>query len=1382
MNAIFPAPDVEIIAPGEGVIPVTLQRNPFSLEASRHAARAGDSLFDIVSSLPVGHRLATYFRIWIGEHEVPRELWRKVRPKPGACVHVKVFPRGGGGEGGGKSTLATILGLAVMVAAFVFGGPLGSALVGKAGVTIFGATISAAAIGGAIITVAGTLLITALIPPPSPPRPPALEGLEAPNNQITGISNKFAPFSPIPRVFGKRRVFPIFAARPFSEGQGDEQFVRLLLLVGYGPLQVSDIKIGETPISAFDGVETEIREGWPDDEPITLYTQQVREDGQSATLATSGTPADDYVVRTTEAGTREISIDITFVSGLAVFDSRGRTSAKSVSFDVQYREVGASTFKGVEWLNDADKGFEVDGQINASDKTRQQVRYSGRFRPSEGVSQYEVRIRRTTVEENSTGVLERAVWTMLRSIRDEPPVNMSGLCLIALRMKATNQLNQTPDTINVIAESFLPVYDGSEWTYEVTRNPAWAYADVLRRRGLETLTDDDRIDLTTIKAWADDADVTAPNADEPTWTFDAVLEGGSMFEAMKTIASHGRATPGMKDGKFSVVRDIEQATPVQHISPRNSFNYSGKKTFVDLPHAIRVRFVNEEAGYQQDERIVYADGFDEDTATRFETIEALGHTSPTLVFREARYHLATLALRPEVHKVSMDIEALRCTRGDRVQFSHDVVSIGLGSGRIKSLTLDGSGDCEAIELDESVPMESGKDYAMRVRFADGDTSLISLQNLQGGFVSTVYPETPLAPSATPEVGDLFMFGEADRESAACIVKSVTPGPDLTAVLELFDYNDAIYAADQADIPPHVSIITSDVFFGQEVPPAPEISGVRSDETVLFRAPDGTLVDRIRVSIAPLASGTVAIDRIEFQISDAGENVFDQIKLIPASQHEVFFDGVQQGESYDIRVRTIGRNNLSSDWVTESAHEVIGKTTPPTGVTGFAGLRLTSGVQLSWDANTDVDLAGYRLKRGDDWATGTVISQLTEANSLFVALDTSAAVKFHVKAVDVLGIESGEAATVTVSLAVPDDVENFEAYPDGDLVRFTWNRVGSDGFTYEIRQGSSFESARLVGRSAGDTMTKQWPVKSSGEVTFLIKAISPAGLLSANATEAEVTQDPLADRNVVVSKDWKTLTWPGVLHDCSVNGSGNLEVDKVSDVNHPFADYYAEVALGASYYARNWFEGVLNVVTNSGVTWDELTDAWDDVSAAWDGTLTAVDGAALKVYLAAEASALPSNVTEAFTFDNSTTGENATTAAVASGVTYEPCRFADGLLVGALTQAKWSVSYGTDWTMLFDIRLDSALTDDHLVIGMNGSGVWLRLIYEAETGQYVLIDQDANRIAVTLTREEDDVITFGISQTSGTRRLFAASRRYPTVVSAEGALAPVGSITEVSLYV
>ena len=48
------------------------------------------------------------------------------------------------------------------------------------------------------------------------------------------------------------RTVPPLGALPYTETVGDTQYLRMLFVWGYGPLEISDLRIGETPLSEFE--------------------------------------------------------------------------------------------------------------------------------------------------------------------------------------------------------------------------------------------------------------------------------------------------------------------------------------------------------------------------------------------------------------------------------------------------------------------------------------------------------------------------------------------------------------------------------------------------------------------------------------------------------------------------------------------------------------------------------------------------------------------------------------------------------------------------------------------------------------------------------------------------------------------------------------------------------------------------------------------------------------------------------------------------------------------------------------------------------------------------------------------------------------------------
>lgn len=1348
-------------------LPVVVRRHPFDPEVQHLAVEPGTTIAAVIERAGLPDSYRSFLRVVVDDRVVPQELWAMARPKAGTVLYVAVVPQGGGG-GGGKNPLATILSLALVVVTAVYAPGLGAAIFEGLGIAASAAVSTA--VGAAVIGLAGSLVINALVPPP---KAQSLEfgGLGSTAYQITGTSNRTNAYGPIPRVFGRRRLYPVVAARPFSESQGDDQYLRLLLCAGYGPLKISDIRIGQTPISQFDNVEIQVLEGgpagWVSSTPsqhsvnaVTLYTNTVREETLSIELEPQ-----DWQSRFTALEANEAIVDVTLPKGLVRYDDSGNPTNRYFAAEVQWRPAA-----GGAWTSVAD--------ISQTAASQSAVRLSRKITFTTS-GQYEIRVLRVT-ETGTSREIDQAYWTALRTIIWRNPVREPGVCLMAIRIKATEQLNGVPDQISCIAESWLPTWSPSGgWTWTLTRNPAWAYLDIMRRRGREILLADDRIDLVGIRAWAGACNVTAPNANEPYWQFDGVVEGGSIFEAMKTIAGHGRASFTLKDGKYSVVRDVEQTVPVQHITPRNSWGYTGRKSFIDLPHALKVRFTNAAKGYIDDERIVYDDGRKEANATRFETIEMPGCTSATQAWREGRYHLAVGQLRPEEHSVQMDVEALRCTLGDFVRFSYDTISIGSATGRLMGIEINGDGQATALRLDGSVVMEAGTSYAVRVRRTDGTSQVLSVVT-QTGETSLLELPTPIPLASAPDEGDLFMFGEASRESAPMLVKRIEPGPDLTVTLSLVDAQPGVWTADQSQIPDFESYVTLEVPAAQESP-LPVGFALRSDESALLRLSDGTLQDRIAILMNPPLAGTVAIGGFEAQYGETGAAGWIVGPRVTADTRELFLAPVVAGRAYDVRLRSISPAGVPSAWTTVNGHVVIGKTTPPSAVQGFVAERRVDGVQLSWTSSSELDIAGYSIRKGASWDSGVTVTERTSGTTLFVALDSAAPVTFLIRAVDSLGLLSLSATSITTSVQAPQSPSRLDVYPQGDRVRLAWNEVSESGVLYEIREGATWDLGRTVLRAAGSTALVQWPIREQADRTWWVKALSSAGLYSEAAAFRSTVQAPISNTNQVLQRDFAALEFPGVTHDVT-RSTGILTLDQEGGLNRTHGRYVASIDLAREWYARNWLEMRANIVVGSGLTWAAATASWGDLGqATWLGALSDAVGVGLDAYLYASGYAEPALVA-GFSLDGSTTGLGGSpSASVATGVTYQDARWRQGAFVGDSTSLSWAVSVPAQFSLTFDVRLVAPLPTQPVILAtVQGPSRQLSIGWDPTPGVWYLDDRVGGRVTLSFPREDGDTLSFCVVQTASARRLSIKSLRHPDAATASGSLAPAGTYATLAL--
>lgn len=240
--------------------------------------------------------------ICINGHPVPRDLWGMVRPKPVAVTEVTFHlpPQGGGGDGdSGKNIFATIASIALtVVSGGIAGGTLLGGLTGAAAAG--GATVASLALAAGVSLV-GSLLLSALVPPPSV----AARGksIQDPGS-ASAEGNMLEPNGAIPRVFGERKVFPPLACEPFTYFDGPDEVVEAIYVLA-GPHQITDIRVGAAAIDGLNNVEYETREGWPGDLPISMVERQARTEVLQSELRGYAVDANDG--RTLESPTGDFS-------------------------------------------------------------------------------------------------------------------------------------------------------------------------------------------------------------------------------------------------------------------------------------------------------------------------------------------------------------------------------------------------------------------------------------------------------------------------------------------------------------------------------------------------------------------------------------------------------------------------------------------------------------------------------------------------------------------------------------------------------------------------------------------------------------------------------------------------------------------------------------------------------------------------------------------------------------------------------------------------------------------------------------------------------------------------------------------------------------------
>lgn len=849
-------------------------------------------------------------------------LWPRVRPKAGCQLVVRIVPQG--------DNLKSVLSIVVAIAATAIAGPLGAALgFGTLGTSLltFG------------ITFAGGLLLNALFPASG-----SDEEKERPVFRIDGIANEARPGSPVPSILGQMRVSPPYALPPYTEIVGDLQYIRALFVVGYGPMDLSAVRIGETDIDRFDEIELQVETGDTGGPAQNLVTEQVLEEQYGAELV-NNYPRDDFgeiiedsaavrepVDRFTASDSSAANVILGFPAGLISYTSEGEEKSQSVVIRIEQRLNGTGSFQLV-------------ANLTFSTTKGEPFFRSHRWNlPQRG--RYEVRITRLTAESKSSRVQDRTTFTALQSFRPEHPIAFTKpLALVAVRIKATYQLNSTLDNVSLYARRRILDYDldGDVWTERVSRNPASLYRHVLQGPENVRPTPDAEIDLAGLEDWHyfcrrnylkydRNHDFAAP-----------------MLEQLAAIAAAGRAAPRHDGMRWGVTVDEPSELVVAHVDGSNSRSFEWSRSYPKHPDAYRVPFLDETNDYRSGERIVPWPGHVGPIDVTEEIILP-GKTDPEEVWVETRRRQYEAERRNETYSCVQDGLIRPVTRGDLVLMSFDVLKNTAAIAHVLDVMDD------LVILGGSVAMERNKDYAIRfwslAATDDGtDKSVLRTIATQAGEQSTLQLT---GTGARPVQGDTLHFGEIGNESQRVFVTATESGEENTTVLRMMPAAEEIDVLADAEIAPP--------WDGREGTVGTLIAGSPAVPRIINTAvspENGTT--SLRFTFAPGSGSTVPVASYELRHRASGASAWNVLST-PASSASVAVSDYPFGGSVQVQLRAVGYFGSPSDWTpvaTLNVAEPQGLAAAPASAEvgdglGFAPLSIVTG--------DGTDLAGLNIYR------------------------------------------------------------------------------------------------------------------------------------------------------------------------------------------------------------------------------------------------------------------------------------------------------------------------------------------------------------------------------------------------------------------------------------
>lgn len=834
----------------------------------------------------------------------------------------------------------------------------------------------------------------------------------------------------------------------------------------------------------------------------------------------------------------------------------GKSSASAVTFDIQIK-YGTGSWQNLKQtgglLDDPTITVGLDNPIkDGFTYPKTYVAKEGHF--NNNVLPITVRIQRKTVTFNgaqqedsdfttyNTSILQSV--TGYRNVKAATDPKNTALAKTALSVLATNQLSGQIEGINALVQTHCWDWDQAtnNWIIRDTNNPASLFLYVLthpanpQRIVGGTVTEPylvnpvnifNKVNLDKIKYWHNFCNQTRTYTDRYNvvhsfkYTYNSVMSNQrSVLEVLRDICAAGRASPALVDGKWTVNIDEEKTVNgilqvVQHFSPHNSWGFEGVKALPKTPDALKVRIYDEDADYRENELIVYNTGYDEydgvgvKGAELFESITLPGVTNKWHATDLGKWHFAQIKLRPEVYTLNTDIEYLVCNRGDLVKVTHDVPMWGLGSGRIKNRI-----DPTIFELDETVPIETTKNYTIRVRGSSGisterqvkktfnvtsysyigtTVTLVLDSNIHPLEVGNSLTVNVASPINTAGALLTFVSGSTVRYTKPGLSGQVTNTP-VTGTVTL---NDGYYSKIQT-----VSSLTTtecsplDLFLYGEL-------GQESQDLVVL-------------SIEPTNSKSARITLIDYGVTDT-YNIFTDYHNLTGKEFEtqISTESINIYNSIGDLVPLVDETKVKSD---DSAME---KTS--TGVYVF-------GIMVPY--NNPLDLPGTvdgvegeinRLTSNSSMGSRFVTAPLTKNSILFKDVDKDAVYKFRLRYFTSdgrVGLWSDWYNHTVVGKSIaPENVVDFDYVVTETGIQLSWEKcLAEDYKTTIVKNITGATWATGVELFNGPTTNWVWPTAVTNSYILAAKHENASGIQSTDATTLSINYQQLSLSAIVVDID------------------------------------------------------------------------------------------------------------------------------------------------------------------------------------------------------------------------------------------------------------------------
>jgi predicted phage tail protein len=1133
-------------------------------------------------------------------------------------------------------------------------------------------------------------------------------------------------------------------------------YARVVDLISEGEIEglvdgLQSVYLDDTPIqnadgtTNFSGVTLETRDGTQQQSYVPGFSSVENEVPVGVEIKAS-----QPVVRSiTDPDVDAVRIKVSVGQLTNQDTTNGDLNGSAVSFSID-RQVSGGGF--VEVINDT---------ISGKTTTKYQRSY---YVPLTGNGPWEIRVRRVTADSTSSAIQNK---TYLDSYTEvvESKLRYPNSALVALRVDAS-QFSAIPRRSYdmKLLRVRVPVnYDPGTRTYSGvwngnfkiawTDNPAWCFYDLVTstRYGLGGYIPESQVDKWALYRVAQYCDQLVPNGlggFEPRFTCNLYLQTREQaYKVVQDMASIFRGMVYWSGGAITVTQDAP-SDAVYQFAPGNvvdgEFAYQGSSA--KARHTVALVTWNDPDDFYR-QKVEYV----EDAAgiARYGIVQsdvvALGCTARGQAHRVGKWLLFSEQSESEIVTFRTGLEGAVVRPGDIIKVADPVRGGMRLGGRIAAAT------ASTVTLDQELPADLP--WRLAVVLPNGTVEERLVGPVSGRTLTVTIPF-----SSVPQVDAIWMLASSIIEPQLFRVVSVAERDPGVHEVTALAHNPSKYAAIEEGLalqPRSITVLS-------DIPPPP--TGLAMQES-LYRVKDQA---QVLVQVSWTEVQTAIAYRLSYRV--AGGN-FVSLPLTSANYAEI--RDAQEGQ-YEFSLRAIGITRKESIPATLSG-VVLGKTLPPSDVTGFTVQRRVSDLMIAWDELQDADLSGYEVRVGAGWDDAQLVAKTSGTQMLH---DQSAAGQYpyHIRAIDTSGNYSAHVTTFVLNLLAPSTVRQFDVVQSANRLEFRWQpNPEPEVVGYELREGAAWDASLFVAEVKSTSYTL--PSGFDGERKFWIKAIASPGIYSDTPTFVSTVVAQPQNANLILARDEQALGFPGTKHFASVVSVNGRNVLRMS-TGAQTAEYLFELDLVSPIRAQNTLLNSLGASVDDRTTWLEANFPWASDAAkrqwAYDGAIANVDAR----FQIAREDALQAGEIYGWRLNGSTGGLGNPLLSQAASVSYAAGRYGDGLMVKDTTRVAWSVSIPDVFHTSFWFSPSEITTC--VIWAATGSSGQLLVGYDASNASFFLEDHLARLVSVAFSVSITDRICLGVCQTASERRLFAG-RMGGDVDSASAAIAPVGTFTSLRLY-